>query len=205
MPPYGTLHLSEAMKNISNLIRIPTGHMRFVPTHRQSDDTTATLSSTKWLVDMVLIPNAAGREQYLDHSRIHKILAPAIQDVCHMTPAMTKFFPQTNTTRQGTLPEHGRHPTRPIPRCPVNVTITWPTTSTTLPRGHYQSASFGFVPNLRHIRSHRLPRIPLRVVELCVGLATGLEALLRAGYAIGSYAWVDTYPDAHTAASHRIE
>ena len=54
------------------------------------------------------------------------------------------------------------------------------------------------------IRSHRLPRIPLLIVELCGGLATGLEALLRYGYAINPYAWVDIDPDAHTATSHCI-
>jgi len=41
-------------------------------------------------------------------------------------------------------------------------------------------------------------------VELCGRLATGLEALLRAGYAINSYAWADTDSDAHTATSHRV-
>jgi hypothetical protein len=41
-------------------------------------------------------------------------------------------------------------------------------------------------------------------MELCGGLTTGLEALLRAGYAINSYAWVDIDPDAHTAVSYRI-
>jgi len=35
-------------RKISNLIRIPTGHMRFVPTYRRSDDdTTATLPLAK--------------------------------------------------------------------------------------------------------------------------------------------------------------
>ena len=53
-------------RNITILIRIPTGHMRFVPTHRQSDDTTAALSLAKWPVEMALISNEAGREQYLD-------------------------------------------------------------------------------------------------------------------------------------------
>jgi hypothetical protein len=41
-------------------------------------------------------------------------------------------------------------------------------------------------------------------VELCGGLATGLEALFKAGYAIRSYVWVDIDPDAHMAVSHRI-
>jgi hypothetical protein len=41
-------------------------------------------------------------------------------------------------------------------------------------------------------------------VELCGCLATGLEALLRAGYAIRSYICVDIDPDAHMDVSHRI-
>jgi len=41
-------------------------------------------------------------------------------------------------------------------------------------------------------------------VELCGGLATGLEALLKVGYAINSYIWVDIDLDAHAAASYRI-
>ena len=38
------------------------------------------------------------------------------------------------------------------------------------------------------IRSHRIPRELLRIVELCEGLAAGLEALLSVGYVIRSYA-----------------
>ncbi len=55
-----------------------------------------------------------------------------------------------------------------------------------------------------HIRTRRLSQVPLLIVELCGGLATGLEAVLRAGYAINSYAWVDIDPYAHIAVSHRI-
>jgi len=57
---------------------------------------------------------------------------------------------------------------------------------------------------LGQIRPHRLPRTPLRVVELCGDLATSLEALLRAGYVIGSYTRIDTNPDVYTAAAQRI-
>ncbi len=117
---------------------------------------------------------------------IHSILAPAIQDVCHMTPALTKFFPRTNNTNPGAQPQQGRHPTRPIPRCPARITITRPTTPTTPPMGCYSGASSGYVPNLGYIRSHRLPRIPLHIVVFCGGLSTGLEALLIDGYALSS-------------------
>ncbi len=37
------------------------------------------------------------------------------------------------------------------------------------------------------------------------GLAAGLGALHKAGYAIDSYAWVDTNPDAHATVSHRLK
>ena len=40
--------------------------------------------------------------------------------------------------------------------------------------------------------------------EVCAGIATGLEALLRAGHRIASYSWADINPDAHTATAHRI-
>jgi len=36
--------------NMSTLIRIPVGHMRFVPAHKQSDETIPVLSPVKWLV-----------------------------------------------------------------------------------------------------------------------------------------------------------
>jgi hypothetical protein len=41
-------------------------------------------------------------------------------------------------------------------------------------------------------------------VELCGGLATGLETLLRVGHAINSYAWVDIDPYAHMVVFHGI-
>jgi hypothetical protein len=58
-------------RNISTLVHIPIGHVQFVPAHRQSDDTTATLHPAKWPVEIVLISNEAGREKYLDRSKIH--------------------------------------------------------------------------------------------------------------------------------------
>ncbi len=104
-----------------------------------------------------------------------------------MTPALTKFFPRTNTNNPGALPHHRRHPTCPISRCPAIITTTWPTSPLTPHRGHFSGNSSSYAQNLGQIRTHyKLPRIPLRIVELCEGLATGVEALLRNGYAISS-------------------
>ncbi len=41
-------------------------------------------------------------------------------------------------------------------------------------------------------------------MELCGGIATGLEAALKAGLSIASYTWADIDPDAHTTTAHRL-
>ena len=48
--------------NMSTLIRIPGGHMRFVPVHKQSDEASHVLCPAKWPVEFVLIANAKGRD-----------------------------------------------------------------------------------------------------------------------------------------------
>ena len=47
--------------NMSTLIRIPAGQMRFVPAHKQSDEPNPALSPAKWPVELVLIANEKGR------------------------------------------------------------------------------------------------------------------------------------------------
>ena len=56
--------------NLETLIQIPTGHMRFVPAHKQTDGDTAALPPAKWPVELVLISNEAGKQQFLDRDRI---------------------------------------------------------------------------------------------------------------------------------------
>ena len=50
-----------------------------------------------------------------------------------------------------------------------------------------------------------MPQRPLHMVELCGGIATGLEAALKSGLTIASYTWADIDPDAHTATAHRLK
>ena len=64
--------------NMSTLISIPAGHMRFVPAHKQADDAYMELTPSKWPVELVLIANDMGREAYLSNNMIQMILAPAI-------------------------------------------------------------------------------------------------------------------------------
>ena len=49
-----------------------------------------------------------------------------------------------------------------------------------------------------------MPYRPLHVVEVCAGIATGMEILLRARHHIATYSWADINPDAHTATLHRL-
>ena len=55
---------------------------------------------------------------------------------------------------------------------------------------------------LTNIPRYILPRRPIHLVELSRGMATRLEAILKAGHAVASYTWTDIDPDAHTATSH---
>ena len=63
---------------MSTLIRIPTGHMRFVPAEKQTDEPSMELRPAKWPVELVLIANDMGRDIYLDDGMIRIILSPAI-------------------------------------------------------------------------------------------------------------------------------
>jgi hypothetical protein len=158
-PPWNSASI-RGQNNMTTLIRIPSGHMRFVPAHRQSDDITAALSPAKSPVELALISNEAGRERDLDHSRINMILAPAIQAVCHQTPAQTKFFPPKTFTSTGAITQQGRHPTSLIPRCSDIMPTTWFSATNTPPWGQHSRLASSHIPNLGQIRSHRLPREP---------------------------------------------
>ncbi len=52
---------------------------------------------------------------------------------------------------------------------------------------------------------HIVPHPPTRISGPLRGLATSLEALLKAGYTVASYAWVDIDPKAHTTVSHVLK
>jgi hypothetical protein len=120
--------------NMSTLIRIPEGHMKFVPAHKQSDGANPILSPAKWPTELVLIANEKGRETFICHDRIQRILSPAIQATCLLTEAQTLFFP--------TPPLGGRFegrltplPRRLLPTAPAIPAKTPPLGPTTPPCG----------------------------------------------------------------------
>jgi hypothetical protein len=93
---------------------------------------------------------------------------------------------------------------RIVPICPATMPMTELLTQNTPPRGHYAGTPYSYIPNLGRVRSHRLPRVPFRIVKHCMDLAVGLESFLKAKYAVNFYVWVDIDPDSHAVVSHRI-
>ncbi len=114
-----TSHVIRGHKNMSTLIRIPSGHMRFVPADKQTDDESMELKPAKWPVELILIANELGREAYLDHDRIRSILSPAIENICRLKPEDTIFFPPLLQPRHSTSYRTRTFPTRPLPHRPA--------------------------------------------------------------------------------------
>jgi hypothetical protein len=69
--------------DMSTLIRIPTGHMRFVPAEKQTDEPSMELTPAKWTVELVLIANDKGREMCPNNALPH---VPAIGITPHIGP-----------------------------------------------------------------------------------------------------------------------
>ena len=109
--------------NMSILIRIPAGHMRVVPAHKQSDEANRALSPAKWSVEFVIIANDKGRKTFVCHDRIQQILSPAIQAPCLLTETQILLLP--------TPPSGSRFggrltplPRRPLPTSPSVLTCS---------------------------------------------------------------------------------
>jgi len=113
-------------RNLETLIQIPTGHMRFVPAHKQTDNCTAELSPAIWPVELVRISNQEVRNRFVSTDRITHILAPALQKVCQMTAEQIKFFPNKRTTKERSIIPPPIQHTRPLPICPATISPSTP-------------------------------------------------------------------------------
>ena len=109
---------------MSTLIRIPSGHMRFIPADKQMDDESMELRPAKWPVELIIIANDLGRAAYLDEDRVRNILSPAIQSTCRLKPEDTNFFPPPLQPRHNTTYRTTRFPTRPLPHRPATCHTT---------------------------------------------------------------------------------
>ena len=104
---------------MSTLIRIPSGHMRFVPADKQTDETSMELKPAKWQVELVLIANDMGREVYLDNERIQTNLSPTIQAICRLKLEEIDFFPPPLYPRRTAPFRTPACPTSSLPHSPA--------------------------------------------------------------------------------------
>ncbi len=162
--------------------------MHFVPAHKQADEATTDLSPAEWPMEFVLIANQKKRGASLCHDRIHSIPAPAIQTTYRLTPTQPRSFPRNRHPRTGGGLEHRiyTHPRRPIRIRPATLNPSTPLGPDTLPRGRSTEPTSRVQPNLGQNTPYTIPTRPLKIAELCGGLATGLEAFLKAGYKVAS-------------------
>ena len=122
--------------NMTTLIKIPVGHVRFVPAHKQADEATAVLSPAKWPVKFVLIANHKGCETFMDTNTIHTILAPAMQAICYLPPETTNFFPSHSFPYSNKAARAGNIRLHPLPASPATPAIEAPQVPSTPPQGY---------------------------------------------------------------------
>ena len=134
--------------NMSTLIRIPEGHMRFVPAHKQSDEANPSLPPAKWPVELVLIANDKDRVAFICHERVQRIMCPAIQATCFLNEAQTLFFPTPPLGRRfgGRLTPL---PKRPLPKSPATPAQSPPLGPTTPPCGPLSDGPTSGIPTHR--------------------------------------------------------
>ena len=100
--------------------------MRFVPVHKQSDSDATFLSPAKWLVDLVLIANDEGRNQFVDMERVHQIMAPTLRNAYHMTTYQLRFFLITREMRGRPYTPQAERPMRPFLVCAAAISPRTP-------------------------------------------------------------------------------
>jgi len=167
---------------------------------------------------IIIIANVEGKKSYLHSIRLHQVLVLGILLACQDPTQTLILFPDyithtpTSTVTSFTLS------TRPLPctgtsnthqhtHQPLSTTtrVSTPfTAETQLPPSSPKENEWPVSPSTQHIQQNTLPQQPLAIIEFYGDTATGLEALLKTGHHIGTYAWTDISPDALAAVTHRL-
>ena len=190
-------------------VKIITGieshHFKFVPADEDITSTTKNKGAAKWAVDILLVSNQAGFDS-IDWPMTHKQLTQTLRTVANSPDMHVNLFPPPASLH--TLKSHKNKPhTIAAPKTypdPLPVTAR-PTPPPLNPAEFHPTQTWPLQPVLPTLPQFAVNKTtPLTVIELCGGIGTGLEALLQAGYTIGSYSWADINPDGHTELQHVI-
>ena len=185
------------------LTSVPAKHFRFVPPDQDTScpDAHTRADVAKWKVDFFVVANAAGLAEF-----IAPHLAALQRDMAVALRAISGF----QDLHIATLPEITGLPEArtDLPMAPSSSPPSHPHgLVAALPTPHPVQFSPLWLrnPSITHIPRYTLiTGTPLTVVEMCAGIATGLESLLSAGHTIHSYTWADSNPAAWAATRHRI-
>ena len=186
-------------KNVHHLLQVPHGRFRFVPATGHREETgvePSSLPPAEWAVDLLLVANAAGMSKYVDMSALEHTLVPALRHSCDFKDLHVELFPPGRGLQDGALAVAQPRSQPPLPSMGLHP----PCRSLGDPLWLRDPTLESVAGDVRPLPQDR----PLVVVELCAGIATGLEALLKGGHYISSYTWADINPDAHTATNHRL-
>ena len=72
--------------HMETLLRLEKGHLKVIPHDKQLDAALQPnlLTPADWPVEMIIIANKKGRDAFLDTHRLHRILVPALREVCQV-------------------------------------------------------------------------------------------------------------------------
>ena len=198
------------------------GHLKFVPHDRQHDTAVqqSLLTPADWPVELVinsLSPTGRAEIPSLMFTDCNVSWYPLLETYAR-SPIYTypSLFPRAGQECRRSIPSTPWVETlRPLPIAlpPHSPNITPPRHTQPhhpLMRSLHSDPvpsrpGLASDPSLVGLPPCPLPDSPVSLVEICGGIATGLEAHLRAGHAIRSYAWADINPDAYLATKHRLQ
>ena len=131
--------------NVETVLRLEKGQLKYVPPDRQLDNQVAVdrLTPASWPVELVVVANREGRDQFLSPSKLQTILVPAIRQNCCIPDQHITLFPGS-----GAAP-HSPAPTADISLPPFPVPALSPartTSSNPLPQGIHHSPITGLLP-----------------------------------------------------------
>ena len=184
------------------LTRVPDGHFKFVPPDVDTAGASAhtQAGAAKFGVDFYLVANKAGLATYITPN-FHLLqieLIAALRANSGFQDLHVAVLPDIPD-----LPQPLDAPT--LPMAPLSSSPGATVTSPPPPQSVQFSDLWLRNPSITHIpRFTLMIGKPLSVVEMCAGIATGLESLLAAGHYVHSYAWADINPAAWAATRHRI-
>ena len=196
--------------NVKIVTGIEARHLKYVPANKEmANPPDPNQTSAHWAADIILVSNQAGY-QAIDWPRVKKELPIVLRQTANSPDFYVNWFPHPAdltylkqdkfTTKQNNKTTH----IQPTHTNLVQATDA-PTPPPLDPAPFVEHTTWPASPNLQELPAFSINKsTPLTVIELCAGIGTGLEALLKAGYTIGSYTWADINPDGHTVLQHTI-